>query len=105
MMKLPLLFFSLLPSLLLGAERPNVLLISIDDLNDWVGCLGGHPQAKTPNLDALGFPFYFPDGQWKQARKVSVLGQLDWVKTKHLRAAMGRRSSKPGARGRRCSSW
>ncbi|APZ96001.1 sulfatase [Fuerstiella marisgermanici] len=32
---------------------PNVLLIAIDDLNDWVGCLGGHPQAKTPNIDAL----------------------------------------------------
>ncbi len=36
-----------------SAERPNVLLIAIDDLNDWVGCLGGHPQAKTPHLDAL----------------------------------------------------
>jgi len=34
-------------------SSPNVLLISIDDLNDWIGCLGGHPQAKTPNLDAL----------------------------------------------------
>lgn len=34
-------------------ERPNVLFISIDDLNDWTGCLGGHPQAKTPNLDRL----------------------------------------------------
>ena len=22
-------------------------------LNDWVGVLGGHPQAKTPNIDAL----------------------------------------------------
>lgn len=33
--------------------RPNVLLISVDDLNDWIGCLGGHPQAKTPNMDAL----------------------------------------------------
>ena len=33
--------------------RPNVLLISVDDLNDWIGCLGGHPQAKTPNIDAL----------------------------------------------------
>lgn len=33
--------------------RPNVLLIAIDDLNDWVGCLGGHPQAQTPNIDAL----------------------------------------------------
>ena len=36
-----------------GAERPNVLFIAIDDLADWVGCLGGHPQALTPNIDAL----------------------------------------------------
>ena len=34
-------------------KNPNVLFISIDDLNDWIGCLGGHPQAKTPNLDRL----------------------------------------------------
>ncbi|MBI5388043.1 MAG: sulfatase [Verrucomicrobia bacterium] len=34
-------------------RRPNVLFIAIDDLNDWVGCLGGHPQARTPNLDRL----------------------------------------------------
>ncbi len=34
-------------------NRPNVLFIAVDDLNDWVGCLGGHPQAKTPNIDAL----------------------------------------------------
>lgn len=33
--------------------RPNILVISIDDLNDWVGCLGGHPDAKTPNIDRL----------------------------------------------------
>jgi arylsulfatase A-like enzyme len=32
---------------------PNVLLIAIDDLNDWVGCLGGHPQVKTPYFDRL----------------------------------------------------
>jgi arylsulfatase A-like enzyme len=34
-------------------QRPNVLFLSIDDLNDWIGALGGHPQAKTPNLDRL----------------------------------------------------
>jgi arylsulfatase A-like enzyme len=33
--------------------RPNVLFIAVDDLNDWVGPLGGHPQARTPNLDRL----------------------------------------------------
>jgi arylsulfatase A-like enzyme len=36
-----------------AAERPNVLFIAIDDLNDWVGCLGGHPNALTPNIDRL----------------------------------------------------
>ena len=34
-------------------EKPNILFISMDDLNDWIGCLGGHPQAITPNLDRL----------------------------------------------------
>lgn len=34
-------------------EKPNVLLIAVDDLNDWIGVLGGHPQAKTPNMDRL----------------------------------------------------
>jgi arylsulfatase A-like enzyme len=34
-------------------ENPNVLFIICDDLNDWIGCLGGHPNALTPNLDAF----------------------------------------------------
>ena len=34
-------------------SRPNVLFIAVDDLNDWVGCLGGNPDAQTPNLDRL----------------------------------------------------
>ncbi|MEM7479258.1 MAG: sulfatase-like hydrolase/transferase, partial [Planctomycetota bacterium] len=25
----------------------------MDDLNDWIGCLGGNPQSITPNLDRL----------------------------------------------------
>src|SRR5688500_5318540 len=32
---------------------PTVLMISSDDLNDWVGPLGGHPQVKTPHMDRL----------------------------------------------------
>lgn len=48
--------------------RDHILLITIDDLNDWIGCLSdpadannatkhltgqGHPQASTPNMDRL----------------------------------------------------
>lgn len=34
-------------------DRPNVLFITVDDLNDWVGCLVGNPDAQTPHLDRL----------------------------------------------------
>lgn len=35
------------------SPKPNVLFIAMDDLNDWIGCMGGHPQTITPNLDRL----------------------------------------------------
>ena len=49
------------------SSRDHVLLVTIDDLNDWIGCLSdqnapakgahlsgrGHPQASTPNMDRL----------------------------------------------------
>ncbi len=35
------------------ADKPDVLFIVLDDLNDWVGALRGHPQALTPTIDAL----------------------------------------------------
>jgi arylsulfatase A-like enzyme len=35
------------------AEPMDILFIAVDDLNDWVGVLGGHPQALTPNIDRL----------------------------------------------------
>jgi len=34
-------------------NKPNILLIAVDDLNDWVGVLEGHPDVMTPNIDAL----------------------------------------------------
>ncbi len=34
-------------------DKPNILFIAIDDLNDWIGCQGGHPNTITPNIDAL----------------------------------------------------
>jgi len=34
------------------SEHPNVILFSVDDMNDWVGPLG-YKQAITPNMDRL----------------------------------------------------
>ncbi|MCP3928774.1 MAG: sulfatase [Bacteroidetes bacterium] len=34
-------------------ERPNVVFIIVDDLNDYQGIFGGHPQAHTPNINKL----------------------------------------------------
>lgn len=34
-------------------RRPNILMIAIDDLNDWVEPLGGHPDVKTPAMSQL----------------------------------------------------
>ena len=34
-------------------DRPNVLFVVCDDLNDAVSGMGGHPQARTPNIDRL----------------------------------------------------
>jgi arylsulfatase A-like enzyme len=35
------------------AAPPNVLFLAVDDMNDWVGCLGQTPRAITPNIDRL----------------------------------------------------
>ena len=37
----------------ISCAKPDVVFIVVDDLNDWIGVMGGHPQSKTPNLDAL----------------------------------------------------
>ncbi len=42
-----------LSSPVFAADKPNVLFIAVDDLNDWIGVLGGHPQARTPHIDRL----------------------------------------------------
>jgi len=41
------------PAVSSAADRPNVVLIVCDDLNTDIGHLGGHPQARTPNIDRL----------------------------------------------------
>mgnify|MGYP006427305429 FL=1 len=52
-------FFSLfIVFLFLGCNKskitsPNIVLIMIDDLNDYPEEFNGHPQAITPNIKAL----------------------------------------------------
>ncbi|WP_246112955.1 sulfatase [Allorhodopirellula solitaria] len=36
-----------------ASSRPNIVMIAIDDLNDWVEPLGGHPQVQTPAMAGL----------------------------------------------------
>lgn len=36
-----------------AAEKPDVLFISIDDLNDYISPLANHPGIRTPNFDRL----------------------------------------------------
>jgi arylsulfatase A-like enzyme len=36
-----------------SGSRPNVLFIVADDLRDYPGWMGGHPQSVTPNMDKL----------------------------------------------------
>lgn len=36
-----------------ASEKPNVLFLAVDDMNDWIGCLKTTPRAITPNIDKL----------------------------------------------------
>ena len=48
-------FLCTIPGLLFAqaADRPDILFIAIDDMNDWISPLDGHPQAITPNMEWL----------------------------------------------------
>ena len=48
-----ILFAALTNVTLAEEKRPDIVFIIVDDLNDWIGCLGGHPDAQSPNIDAL----------------------------------------------------
>lgn len=68
-----------------AGEKPyNVLFIAVDDLNDWVGCYGGHPDAKTPNIDRLaagGVKFtnaQCPSPACKPSRSALMTGLFPW---------------------------
>ncbi|WP_179950044.1 sulfatase [Lutibacter citreus] len=47
------LFFAINMCQLYSQEKPNVLFIAIDDLNDYVNCMNGAIKVPTPNIDKL----------------------------------------------------
>jgi len=68
-----------------GPDLPNILVISLDDMNDWIGPMGGHPQAQTPNLDsfserALTFRrAYTASPSCNPSRTALFSGKAPWV--------------------------
>lgn len=62
----------------------NILLLSIEDLNDWIAPLGGHPQAYTPNLTRLAARSVSFDQAYAAApacspsRTATLFGQAPW---------------------------
>ena len=48
-----IIFLMLTTFSLLSAEKPSVLMINVDDWNDWNEVLKGHPQAITPHIKRL----------------------------------------------------
>jgi len=45
-------------SVILGCQfktqkKSNLLFIAVDDLNDWVPCMKGHPNVNIPHIDRL----------------------------------------------------
>ena len=60
-------------------DRPNILWIFIEDMNDWMGCYG-HSVVQTPNIDRLcsaGIRFdraYMPAGVCSPSRSAVITG-------------------------------
>lgn len=46
-------YFLLTCTVSIAQKQQNVLMIVLDDLNNYVGIMQGHPQSKTPNIDKL----------------------------------------------------
>lgn len=53
MHKLRTLILLLVFPLIAYSQQPNFIVIIADDLNDYIGVLGGHPQVETPYMDSL----------------------------------------------------
>jgi len=78
--------------------RTNFLFIVVDDLNDWVGWMGGHPQARTPNMDRLAtMGMRFSNAQTAYAlcnpsRTAMLTGMAPWKSGVHGNEQDWRRS-------------
>ncbi len=73
----------------LDPKHPNVLMLVVDDLNDWVGYLGANTQILTPNMDALAasgayFTRAYCNAPYCNPSRASVLTGLMPSKTKVL---------------------
>ena len=74
-------------------SRPNVLFIAVDDLNDWVGCLRGHPQAHAQHRPsrAAGHPVRqcaLPGAPVQSVPRESAHG-TEAIVDRHLRPGTG----------------
>lgn len=62
----------------------NFLFFSIEDLNDWIEPLGGHPDTKTPNLNRLAARAMVFESAYAAApacspsRTATLFGQNPW---------------------------
>ncbi|MFN3150838.1 sulfatase [Bremerella sp.] len=65
----------------LAADRPNIVWIFAEDMNDWMGCYGDD-TVPTPNIDAIaraGVQFhraYMPAGVCSATRSAMALGAM-----------------------------
>jgi N-sulfoglucosamine sulfohydrolase len=73
--------FGLFAQALVAADRPNIVWIFAEDMNDWMGCYGDD-TVPTPNIDALaknGTRFdraYMPAGVCSATRSAIALGAM-----------------------------
>lgn len=65
-------------------DKANVLFLSIEDLNDWISPLGGHPDTITPNLQRLADRAVVFENAYAEApacspsRTATLFGQHPW---------------------------
>lgn len=82
----------------------NILLLSIEDLNDFIAPLGGHPDARTPNLTrlaarALTFErAYAAAPACSPARAAVLFGQAPWRTGVYTNAHEWSQAHAPGRR-------